>query len=222
MRRCRPSTRAGARSSSRCSRRSAETTCPANFGIVVAKLAAVVTGSTALFAEPVHSAADTGKSVLLLVAQRRSRRPAPPSGLSRGREAYFWALLTPGGLGIVDGGLVAVLVAFGTSGSTAAAAVVLYRTPDLHRAGRPGLAGRGDPGHRSPARRPPANGTHPRVRANVTCRSASLPARADLDAEGLRAALVDAGPRGLRSCEPETTPPCQYVPSIAAGDYAIA
>lgn len=74
----------------------------ANLGIVVAKLtAAVVTGSTAMFAETVHSAADTGNSVLLLVAQRRSRRPASPGGLSRGREAYFWALLAAIGVFVV-------------------------------------------------------------------------------------------------------------------------
>jgi cation diffusion facilitator family transporter len=74
----------------------------ANLGIVVAKLAAaVITGSTAMFAETVHSAADTGNSVLLLVAQRRSRRPAAPSGLSRGREAYFWALLAAIGVFVV-------------------------------------------------------------------------------------------------------------------------
>lgn len=35
--------------------------------------------------------------------------------------------ITPGGVGIVEGGLVAVLVAYGTSGSTAVAAVVVYR-----------------------------------------------------------------------------------------------
>jgi cation diffusion facilitator family transporter len=74
----------------------------ANLGIVVAKLAAaMITGSTAMFAETVHSAADTGNSVLLLVAQRRSRRPAAPSGLSRGREAYFWALLAAIGVFVV-------------------------------------------------------------------------------------------------------------------------
>ena len=73
-----------------------------NLGIVVAKLvAAVVTGSTAMFAETVHSTADTGNSVLLLVAQHQSRRPAAPSGLSRGREAYFWALLAAIGVFVV-------------------------------------------------------------------------------------------------------------------------
>jgi cation diffusion facilitator family transporter len=73
-----------------------------NLGIVLAKLAAaVVTGSTAMFAETVHSAADTGNSVLLLVAQGRSRRPVTPGGLSRGREAYFWALLAAIGVFVV-------------------------------------------------------------------------------------------------------------------------
>jgi divalent metal cation (Fe/Co/Zn/Cd) transporter len=74
----------------------------ANLGIVVAKLAAaIITGSAAMFAETVHSAADTGNSVLLLVAQHRSGRPAAPSGLSRGREAYFWALLAAIGVFVV-------------------------------------------------------------------------------------------------------------------------
>jgi len=74
----------------------------ANLGIVVAKLtAALITGTTAMFAETVHAAADTGNSLLLLVAQRQSDRPAAPSGLSRGREAYFWALLAAIGVFVV-------------------------------------------------------------------------------------------------------------------------
>ena len=74
----------------------------ANLGIVVAKLtAAIITGTTAMFAETVHAAADTGNSLLLLVAQRQSDRPAAPSGLSRGREAYFWALLAAIGVFVV-------------------------------------------------------------------------------------------------------------------------
>jgi cation diffusion facilitator family transporter len=84
------------------SRRTVVVALLSNLGIAVAKLAAaVVTGSTAMFAETVHSAADTGNSVLLLVAQHRSRRPAAPSGLSRGREAYFWALLAAIGVFVV-------------------------------------------------------------------------------------------------------------------------
>ena len=74
----------------------------ANLGIVVAKLAAaIITGATAMFAETVHSAADTANSLLLLVAQHRSDRPAAPGALSRGREAYFWALLAAIGVFVV-------------------------------------------------------------------------------------------------------------------------
>jgi cation diffusion facilitator family transporter len=84
------------------SRRTVVVALLSNLGIVVAKLAAaVVTGSSAMFAETVHSAADTGNSVLLLVAQGRSRPPPGPGGLSRGREAYFWALLAAIGVFVV-------------------------------------------------------------------------------------------------------------------------
>jgi cation diffusion facilitator family transporter len=74
----------------------------ANVGVMLSKLvAAVITGSTAMFAETVHAAADTGNSALLMVAQRQSR-PAPAAdGLSRGREAYFWALLAAIGVFVV-------------------------------------------------------------------------------------------------------------------------
>ena len=92
----------GAVASDRESTRTVVVALLANLGIVISKLtAAVVTGSSAMFAETVHSAADTGNSVLLLVAQRRSRRPATPGGLSRGREAYFWALLAAIGVFVV-------------------------------------------------------------------------------------------------------------------------
>jgi cation diffusion facilitator family transporter len=81
----------------------------ANAGIALAKLAAaVITGSTAMFAETVHSVADTGNEVLLLVAQRRGRRRAHPGAPSRGREAYFWALLAAIGVFVVG----AVLAVF--------------------------------------------------------------------------------------------------------------
>ena len=67
----------------------------ANLGVAVVKaIAAVLTGSTAMTAEAFHAGADVGNQVLLVVAQRRSGRPADqlhPFGY--GREAYFWALL---------------------------------------------------------------------------------------------------------------------------------
>ena len=67
----------------------------ANLGIALAKLAAaLLTRSSAMFAEAIHAAADSGNEVLLLVAQRRSERPADREHpLGHGREAYFWALI---------------------------------------------------------------------------------------------------------------------------------
>jgi cation diffusion facilitator family transporter len=67
----------------------------ANLGIALAKLvAALVTGSSAMLAETFHAVADSGNEVLLLVAQRRSERPADREHpLGHGREAYFWALI---------------------------------------------------------------------------------------------------------------------------------
>jgi cation diffusion facilitator family transporter len=67
----------------------------AGLGVALAKAgAAVVTGSSALAAEASHSLADTANDLFLLVAQRRSTRPADDlHPLGYGREAYFWALI---------------------------------------------------------------------------------------------------------------------------------
>lgn len=56
--------------------------------------AALITGSAAMLAESLHSLADTGNQVLLLVGISRSRRPADtehPFGY--GKERFFWAFL---------------------------------------------------------------------------------------------------------------------------------
>jgi cation diffusion facilitator family transporter len=67
----------------------------ANAGIAVAKgVAAVVSGSAAMAAETGHSIADTANEVLLLVALRRSTRPADrqrPFGY--GAERFFWSFV---------------------------------------------------------------------------------------------------------------------------------
>jgi cation diffusion facilitator family transporter len=75
----------------------------ANLAIAVAKtVAAVVSGSASMLAEAVHSWADTGNEVLLLVANRRSGRPADDRRpLGYGREAYVWSLLAAIGLFVV-------------------------------------------------------------------------------------------------------------------------
>ena len=81
----------------------------ANLLVAVAKsVAAVVTGSASLLAEAAHSWADTGNEVLLVVADRRSRKPRDrrhPFG--HGREAYVWSLLAALGL-FVAGAAVSV------------------------------------------------------------------------------------------------------------------
>jgi cation diffusion facilitator family transporter len=67
----------------------------ANAGIAVAKaVAAVLSGSAAMAAETAHSVVDTVNEVLLLVALRRSNRPADrhrPFGY--GTERFFWSFV---------------------------------------------------------------------------------------------------------------------------------
>lgn len=81
----------------------------ANLLIAVAKsVAAVLTGSASILAEAAHSWADAGNEVLLLVADRRSRRPADAEHpLGHGREAYVWSLFAALGL-FVAGAAVSV------------------------------------------------------------------------------------------------------------------
>ncbi len=78
----------------------------ANGAIAAAKyVAAAVTGSGSLLAEAVHSTADCGNQLLLLLGLKRARRPANleyPLGF--GKEIYFWSfvvaimLFTVGGM----------------------------------------------------------------------------------------------------------------------------
>jgi cation diffusion facilitator family transporter len=81
----------------------------ANTAITAAKtFAAIVTGSAALLAEALHSAADAGNELFLIIALRRSGRDADelhPFGY--GAERYFWALLAALGMFVV-GGVVSV------------------------------------------------------------------------------------------------------------------
>jgi len=67
----------------------------ANLGIAVAKLVAfLITGSSSMLAEAIHSAADSGNQVLLLIGGRRAKRAADeehPFGY--GRERFVYAFL---------------------------------------------------------------------------------------------------------------------------------
>jgi len=67
----------------------------ANLAIAVAKgVAAFVTGSGAMLAETVHSFADCGNQLLLLLGLRQARRPPTPDHpLGYGRAIYFWSFL---------------------------------------------------------------------------------------------------------------------------------
>jgi cation diffusion facilitator family transporter len=72
----------------------------ANILIAVAKtLAGLLTGSASILAEAAHSWADSGNEVFLLIASRRSRKPADPAHpLGHGREAYIWSMFAALGL----------------------------------------------------------------------------------------------------------------------------
>jgi cation diffusion facilitator family transporter len=67
----------------------------ANFAIAITKYAAAaITGSGSMLAEAVHSTADCGNQLLLLLGLKRSRRKATldyPLGF--GKETYFWSFM---------------------------------------------------------------------------------------------------------------------------------
>ena len=67
----------------------------ANFAIFLAKLAAALyTGSGAMLAEAIHSLADTGNQMLLLLGLRQAKQPpSPDHPLGHGKEIYFWSFI---------------------------------------------------------------------------------------------------------------------------------
>ncbi len=67
----------------------------ANLGIAAVKfIAFVITGSASMLAESVHSLADTGNEVLLLVGRGRSGRPrSEEHPFGYGRERYFYGFV---------------------------------------------------------------------------------------------------------------------------------
>lgn len=79
----------------------------ANLLIAIAKsVAAAVTGSASMVAEAVHSWADAGNEIFLLIADKRSRRPANRTHpLGFGREAYVWSMFAAIGLFAVGAGV---------------------------------------------------------------------------------------------------------------------
>jgi cation diffusion facilitator family transporter len=67
----------------------------ANAGIAASKGAAALwTGSGSMLAETIHSIADCGNQVLLLIGMKRSARPATAQHpLGQARAMYFWSLI---------------------------------------------------------------------------------------------------------------------------------
>ena len=67
----------------------------ANLGIAAAKFVAwVVTGASSMLAEAIHSVADSGNQVLLLVGGKRARRAATPEHpFGFGRDRYVYGFL---------------------------------------------------------------------------------------------------------------------------------
>jgi cation diffusion facilitator family transporter len=67
----------------------------ANLGIALAKFIAwIVTGASSMLAEAIHSVADSGNQVLLLVGGKRSKRAATPEHpFGFGRDRYVYGFL---------------------------------------------------------------------------------------------------------------------------------
>ena len=67
----------------------------ANVGIAIAKFVAfLVTGASSMLAEAIHSLADSGNQVLLLVGGRRAERAATPQHpFGYGRDRYIYAFI---------------------------------------------------------------------------------------------------------------------------------
>ena len=81
----------------------------ANGAIAITKLiAAAVSGSTAMLAEGIHSVADTGNQLLLLLGMRRSKKPPDEDHpFGHGMERFFWTFVVALTLFSV-GGLVSI------------------------------------------------------------------------------------------------------------------
>ncbi|HYJ66118.1 MAG TPA: cation diffusion facilitator family transporter [Nocardioidaceae bacterium] len=67
----------------------------ANLGIAVTKFAAwAITGASSMLAEAIHSVADSGNQLLLLIGARRSHRDATPEHpFGFGRERYIYSFI---------------------------------------------------------------------------------------------------------------------------------
>lgn len=78
-----------------------------NFFVTILKtIVAVFSGSASMFAESVHSFADTLNQSLLLIGLKRSKRPADDRrGYGYGIERFFWSLISACGILFIGAGI---------------------------------------------------------------------------------------------------------------------
>lgn len=73
---------------------------------IMKTIVAVFSGSASMFAESIHSFADTLNQSLLLVGLKRSKRPADNSrGYGYGIERFFWSLISACGILFIGAGV---------------------------------------------------------------------------------------------------------------------
>lgn len=76
------------------------------FVTIIKSIVALFTGSTSMFAESVHSFADTLNQSLLLIGIKRSRSPADNMrGYGYGIERFFWSLISACGILFIGAGI---------------------------------------------------------------------------------------------------------------------
>ncbi|MFZ2205042.1 MAG: cation diffusion facilitator family transporter [Minisyncoccia bacterium] len=76
------------------------------FVTIMKTIVALFSGSASMFAESVHSFADTLNQSLLLVGLKRSKKPADSSrGYGYGIERFFWSLISACGILFIGAGI---------------------------------------------------------------------------------------------------------------------